>query len=93
VVVSRDRDDRHGGDRVLAHEPAGRRSAPLVVSKLNTAMPSSLFAALVLGSKSFGIRLPDALIAIVMIIGRLLDAGVGMGAYLAVWSAAYGKVS
>lgn len=56
--------------------------APLVVSKLNTAAQIA-FAALVLGSKAFGIDAGNA-IPVVQLAVALLTAA-SMGAYLAFW--------
>lgn len=56
--------------------------APIVVSKLNTAA-QIVFAALVLGSKSFGIEVGAAMPAAQIVVAALTLAS--MGAYLALW--------
>lgn len=56
--------------------------APIVVSKLNTAA-QIVFAALVLGSKSFGLELGAVMPAAQIVVAALTLAS--MGAYLALW--------
>ncbi|WP_186417436.1 CDP-alcohol phosphatidyltransferase family protein [Bosea sp. CS1GBMeth4] len=56
--------------------------APIVVSKLNTAA-QIVFAALVLGAKSFGIEVGAAMPAAQIVVAALTLAS--MGAYLALW--------
>lgn len=56
--------------------------APIVVSKLNTAA-QIVFAALVLGSKSFGVELGAVMPVAQIVVAALTLAS--MGAYLALW--------
>lgn len=56
--------------------------APIVVSKLNTAA-QIVFAALVLGSKSFGVELGAVMPAAQIVVAALTLTS--MGAYLALW--------